>query len=76
MFPSPLHPVAAIGDENARRAPAILAEWSSATQRRRFKHVLSFPDHRLTQEAERLQAEAEKLPPGIERHERTKGPAS
>ena len=37
-------------------------------QRRRFKHVLSFPD-RLNQEAERLHAEAERLPPGIERHE-------
>jgi hypothetical protein len=37
-------------------------------QRRHFKHVLSFPD-RLTQEAERSRAEAEKLPPGIERHE-------
>jgi hypothetical protein len=34
-------------------------------QRRRFKHVLSFSD-RLTQEAERLRAEAENLPPGIE----------
>jgi hypothetical protein len=37
-------------------------------QRRRFKNVLSFPD-RLAQEAERLRAEAEKLPPGIERHD-------
>jgi hypothetical protein len=37
-------------------------------QRRRFKHVLSFPD-RLAQEAERLRAEAEKLPPGIARHD-------
>jgi hypothetical protein len=37
-------------------------------QRRRFKHIRSFPD-RLTQEAERWRAEAEKLPPGIERHE-------
>ena len=34
-------------------------------QRRRFKHILSFPD-RLAHEAERLRAEAEKLPPGIE----------
>jgi hypothetical protein len=50
------------------RAPAILAEWSSAMQRRRFKHVMSFPDD-LTQEAERLRAEAEKLPPGTERHD-------
>jgi hypothetical protein len=40
----------------------------SAMQRRRFKNVLSFPD-RLTQEAERLRAEAEKLPPGTERHD-------
>jgi hypothetical protein len=35
-------------------------------QRRRFKNVLSFPD-RLSQEAERLRAEAEKLPHGQER---------
>ena len=35
-------------------------------QRRRFKHMLSFPD-RPTQEAERLRAEAETLPPGTER---------
>lgn len=35
-------------------------------QRRRFRHVLSFPDH-LAQEAERLRAEAERLPQGIER---------
>jgi hypothetical protein len=35
-------------------------------QRRRFKHVLSFPE-RLTQEAERLREEAEKLPHGHER---------
>ena len=37
-------------------------------QRRRFKHVMSFPDD-LTEEAERLRAEAEKLPPGMERHD-------
>jgi hypothetical protein len=37
-------------------------------QRRRFKNVLSFPD-RLAQEAERLRAEAEKLPLGTERQE-------
>ena len=37
-------------------------------QRRRFKHVVSFPDD-LTQEAERFRAEAEKLPPGMERHD-------
>jgi hypothetical protein len=43
-------------------------EWSSAMQRRRFKHILSLPD-RLAQEAERWRAEAEKLPPGAERHE-------
>jgi hypothetical protein len=35
-------------------------------QRRRFKNTLSFPD-RLDQEAERLRAEAEKLPHGTER---------
>ena len=35
-------------------------------QRRRFKHILSFPD-RLAEEAERLRAEAEKLPQGQER---------
>jgi hypothetical protein len=35
-------------------------------QRRRFKNILSFPD-RLCQEAERLRAEAEKLPHGHER---------
>jgi hypothetical protein len=60
-------PTAAIGDENADRAPAILAEWSSDMQRRRFKHVVSFPDD-LSEEAKRLRAEAEKLPPGTERH--------
>jgi hypothetical protein len=68
MFPSPQGPTAAIGNENADRAHAILAEWSSAMQRRRFKHVMSFPDD-LTEEAERLRAEAEKLPPGMERHD-------
>jgi len=67
MFPSPHGPTAVIGDENAGRAPANLA-WSSAMQRRRFKHVVSFPDD-LTREAERLRAEAEKLPPGTERHD-------
>ena len=35
-------------------------------QRRRFKHILSFPD-RLAEEAERLRADAEKLPHGHER---------
>jgi hypothetical protein len=35
-------------------------------QRRRFKHILSFPD-RLAEEAERLRAEAKKLPHGHER---------
>ena len=37
-------------------------------QRRRFKHILSFPD-RLAQEAERWRAEAEKLPPRPQRQE-------
>jgi hypothetical protein len=32
-------------------------------QRRRFKHVLSFPDD-VAQQAERLRGEVEKLPPG------------
>jgi hypothetical protein len=68
MFPSSHGPTAAIGDENADRAPAILAEWSSAMQRRRFKHVVTFPED-LGQEADRLRAEAEKLPPGTERHD-------
>jgi hypothetical protein len=69
MFRSPRGPTAAIGDESTDRAPAaILAEWSSAMQRRRFKDVMSFPDD-LSQEAERLRAEAEKLPPGTERHD-------
>jgi hypothetical protein len=37
-------------------------------QRRRFKHVVTFPND-LSQEAERWRTEAEKLPPGsIERH--------
>lgn len=35
-------------------------------QRRRFKHILSFPD-RLSREAERLREEADKCPPGQER---------
>jgi hypothetical protein len=35
-------------------------------QRRRFKNVLSFPDH-LANEADRLRNEAEALPPGPER---------
>jgi hypothetical protein len=60
--------MAPIGDENAHRAPATLMQWSSAMQRRRFKHVMSFPDD-LAQEAEHLRAEAEKLPPGTERHD-------
>jgi hypothetical protein len=50
--------------KRAYHAPAIFAEWSSAMERRRFKDVISFPD-----EAERLRAEAEKLPPGTERHD-------
>ena len=37
-------------------------------QRRRFKHILTFPE-RLNREAERLRTEARKLPPGIERQE-------
>jgi hypothetical protein len=37
-------------------------------QRRHFRNVLSFPDQ-LGQEAEGLRAEAERLPPGIERRE-------
>jgi hypothetical protein len=37
-------------------------------QRRRFRDVLSFPDG-STEEAERLRAEAEKLPPGPQRHD-------
>jgi hypothetical protein len=37
-------------------------------QLRRFKQVISFPDD-LAQEAERLRAEAENLPPGTERHD-------
>jgi len=35
-------------------------------QRRRFKHILTFPE-RLDQEAERLRKEADKLPHGPER---------
>ena len=35
-------------------------------QRRRFERTLTFPE-RLDQEAERLQAETDKLLPGIER---------
>jgi hypothetical protein len=37
-------------------------------QRRRFKNVLSFPDG-VPQEAERLRAEAERLPRGPQRHD-------
>lgn len=37
-------------------------------QRRRFKHTVSFGD-RLAQEAERAEAEAKKLPAGVEREE-------
>jgi hypothetical protein len=58
--------MAAIGDENACCAHAILSR--NGAQRRRFKNVFSFSDD-LTQEAERLRAEAEKLVTGIERHE-------
>jgi hypothetical protein len=36
-------------------------------RRRRFKNTLAFPD-RLSQEAARLRAEAEKLPEGHERN--------
>jgi hypothetical protein len=44
--------------------------WNGAApmQRRRFKDMMSFPDD-LSQEAERLRAEAEKRPPGTERHD-------
>jgi hypothetical protein len=37
-------------------------------QRRRFKHILTFPE-RLDQEAERLRTKAGKLPPSTERDE-------
>ena len=37
-------------------------------QRRRFENVLSFPDG-SKQEAERFRVEAEKLPPGPQRHD-------
>ncbi len=37
-------------------------------QRRRFKNILTFPE-RLDKEIQRLQIEAEKLPPGNEREE-------
>ena len=37
-------------------------------QRRRFKNVLSFPAG-SSQEAERLRAEAERLPPGPQKHD-------
>jgi hypothetical protein len=37
-------------------------------QRRRFRNVLSFPDG-SSQEAERLRAEAERLPRGPQRHD-------
>lgn len=37
-------------------------------QRRRFKNILTFPE-RLDQKIQRLQTEAEKLPPGNERQE-------
>lgn len=37
-------------------------------QRRRFKNILTFPE-RLDREIQRLQIEAEKLPPGNEREE-------
>jgi hypothetical protein len=43
--------------------PPAIGHRSSTMQRRRFKHILSFPD-RLAEEAERLRAEAEKLPHG------------
>jgi hypothetical protein len=36
-------------------------------QRRRFENVLSFPDG-FIEEAERLRVEAERLPPGPQRH--------
>jgi len=45
-----------------------MGDWSSAMQRRHFRSVLSFPDQ-LSQEAERLRAEAERLPQGMERRE-------
>jgi hypothetical protein len=46
--------------------PGHAKSWSQTMQRRRFKHVLSFPD-RLANEAERFREEAEKLPHGPER---------
>jgi hypothetical protein len=64
-----LRSLAAIGGENACCAPAIpSAEWSSANAATPFQDMMSFPDD-LTQEAERLREEAEKLPPGTERHD-------
>lgn len=68
MFGSPHRPRQLPVMENALwRARHPLAEWS-AMQRRRFEQVLSFPD-RLAEEIAHLRAEAEKLPPGEERHE-------
>jgi hypothetical protein len=43
--------------------PSFTRNGAGAMQRRRFKQTLTFPDP-LSQEAERLRAEADKLPPG------------
>ena len=51
-----------------RCAPAISRGMERRHAATPFQTCVVLPD-RLTQEAERLRAEAEKLPPGIERHE-------
>jgi hypothetical protein len=43
-----------------------MSNGAAPMQRRRFKHILSFPD-RLAQEADRLREEAEMMPPGHDR---------
>jgi hypothetical protein len=64
---SPHRPTATIGDENANCAPASpYGMEQRMTQRRRFKQIEPL-ELRLAEEARRLRAEAESLPPGIER---------
>jgi len=61
--------VASICDEIAGCDPAFLnGKERAMSTRRRFKQLLSL-NERLEQEAARLRAEAEKLPPGPERDE-------
>ena len=74
MFRSPLHPVAAIGDETALCAPPSSSrqgKWRAMQERQRFE-LIDPLDYRLSEEAERLRKEARGTPPGVERDRLTR----